>query len=119
MNQESNHRRLLEIVDQDTQDYVELRLQSHTESSMKILAPIFEQLKELTRAIKAHDGILSNENVDTLLSIIAKHKENEDFKKVSIRYADKVWNGGKFIVGLATLIGALIIIKDQLLAHVK
>lgn len=81
-------RRLLETVDQDTQDLVEWRLHEHTESSMKIVAGFADQLKYLTEIIEKHDKILSGDTVDTLLKMV---KDNQDAKVI----ADSYRNTGK------------------------
>lgn len=114
-----DRKNLIEMIDPKIQDYVEYRLQSHTESSMAIVAGFSKQLKELTDIIQTHDRVLSGENIETLLEIIKTSREDKIFKAKSTKLAGKIAATGGWVVGIATFIGACTLIWNSLSAHIK
>lgn len=119
MTSEDAKNRLLETVDQDTQDLIEWRLHSHTESSMRIIAGFEKQLKELTDIIKSHDRVLSSPNVDTLLKMIEEYQRLSTIHTSDMERANKVIYYGKIVTGVAAVIAALAYIGNYVSSHIK
>lgn len=99
---------LLETVDQDTQDLIEWRLHSHTESSMRIVAGFAAQLKKLTEIIERHDKILSGTTVESILKIVKKAQNDEIIALNNKRLGKAAlwWIGA--LVSIGTLVAMII-----------
>ncbi len=116
---EDNRKELISKIPADYQDYVEWRLHSHTESSLKVIQPILQELKDLTTIIKAHDAVLTNDNIVSLLEIIHEYQTMKIVHENDRERSQKVIYYGKMVIWVSAVLGAFAYIGDQVSKHLR